>query len=368
MLINCLSPCSILYILASRGESSVHVRMEGAVASKGKVVVVMGATATGKSKLAVDLALRFGGEVVNSDKIQVHDGLDVVTNKVTPEERRGVRHHLIGGVRPDADYAAADFRRDAARAVESVLARGRVPIVAGGSNRYLEALLDGGDFRRRYDCCFLWVDADEPVLLRYACRRVDRMMEHGLVDEVRAFFRQDGDYSRGIARAIGVPEMHAYFRLEAVVALAGDARIRARVLAAAVSEIKANTCRLACRQREKIHRLRTLPGWSLRRLDVTKVLSLKVAGDVVDADAERAAWERDAAGPATRDVAAFLEGKMADDGDYTDGDIGGFVVPPVTTKEGAVAGSGTAAEWRCLQLEKAVVARGRAFVEMEAVA
>jgi adenylate dimethylallyltransferase (cytokinin synthase) len=343
-----------------REEFRLHVRMERTVASKGKVVVVMGATATGKSKLAVDLALRFGGEVINSDKIQVHDGLDVVTNKVTPEERRGVRHHLIGGVRPDADYAAADFRRDAARAVESVLVRGRVPIVAGGSNRYLEALLDGGGFRQRYDCFFLWVDADEPVLRRYTSRRVDRMLEQGLVDEVRAFFRPDGDYSRGITRAIGVPEMHAYFRLEAVVALAGDARIRARVLAAAVSEIKANTCRLACRQREKIHRLRTLPGWSLRRLDVTKVLSLKVAGDVVDADAERAAWERD--------VAAFLEGKMADDGDYTDGDIGGFVVPPVTTKEGAVAGSGTAAEWRCLQLEKAVVARGRAFVEMEAVA
>jgi len=194
---------------------------------KGKVVVVMGATATGKSKLAVDLALRFGGEVVNSDKIQVHDGLGVVPNKVTAAESRGVPHHLIGGVSPDADYTAADFCRDATRAVESVHARGRVPIVAGGSNRYLEALLDGEPtFRRSYECCFLWVDADMPVLDRYIRSRVDCMLEHGLVDEVRGFFKPDADYSRGIRRAIGVPEMDTYFRLEAMGKLDGDDELR----------------------------------------------------------------------------------------------------------------------------------------------
>ncbi|KAI5005676.1 hypothetical protein ZWY2020_032919 [Hordeum vulgare] len=273
---------------------------------KAKVVIVMGATATGKSKLAVDIALRFNGEVINSDKIQVHDGLPVVTNKATAREQAGVPHHMIGGVQPDADYTAADFRRDATRAVESVLARGRLPIIAGGSNNYLEALLDGElGFRRRYDFCFLWVDAETSVLERYVGDRVDCMVEQGLVGEVREFFRADADYSRGIRRAIGVPEMDAYFRMEAAGALDGDEERRAGLLEAAVDEIKENTCRLACSQLRKIHRLQCLPGWSIRRLDVTRVLSHKV-GKKKDEEAERTMWEADVVGPAARVVEMFL--------------------------------------------------------------
>ncbi|XP_052157351.1 adenylate isopentenyltransferase 3, chloroplastic-like [Oryza glaberrima] len=284
--------------------------MEGSRGDKGKVVVVMGATATGKSKLAIDLALRFGGEVINSDKIQVHDGLDVVTNKVTDEERAGVPHHLIGGVPPDADYGVDDFRRDAARAVASVLARGRVPVIAGGSNRYLEALLDGegGSFRERHELCFLWVDSRAPALHRYVRHRVDRMVEQGLVGEVRGLFRlDDADYSRGIRRSIGVPEMDAYLRQEATGALLthGD-KYKVALLASAVGEIKANTWSLARHQLRKIHRLRGLPGWSLRRLDVTRVLELKVEAR---SEAEcAAAWEADVIAPAAREVGMFLHG------------------------------------------------------------
>ncbi|KAM0835279.1 hypothetical protein ACQ4PT_063028 [Festuca glaucescens] len=314
---------------------------------KGKVVVVMGATATGKSKLAVDLALRFGGEVVNTDKVQVHDGLDVVTNKATAREQAGVPHHLIGGVHPDADYSVSDFRRDVTRAVESVAARGRVPVLAGGSNRYLEALLDGGGdraFRARYDLCFLWVDADLTVLDRYVRDRVDCMVEQGLVAEVRGLYRPDEDYSRGIRRAIGVPEMDAYFRLEAAGAL--DA-VRAGSLAAAVDEIKENTCRLARRQLRKIHRFCGFPGWSLRRLDVTRVLALKV-GEVDDAEAERAAWEADVVAPATWVVGMFLGG-MLPDGGRDDMSAKEVVI---------VAGAGAAAESCGLQLAEAAPSRG----------
>ncbi|KAK3160896.1 hypothetical protein QOZ80_1BG0067290 [Eleusine coracana subsp. coracana] len=192
------------------------------------------------------------------------------------------------------------------------------------------------------------------------------MMEQGLVDEVRGFFRPDGDYSRGISRAIGVPEMDAYFRL--LEALNNnnnnnnknnDNKLRLRVLlAVAAAKIKANTCALACRQLRKIHRLQTLPGcgWTLRRLDVTAVLAIKV-GDVIGNDhAERAAWEADVAWPATRAVAAFLDGNNNDTRahDRCDDDKDGFVVmqPAVTT-------TAAAADCCGLQLEKAVVARGR---------
>ncbi|XP_051212370.1 adenylate isopentenyltransferase 3, chloroplastic-like [Lolium perenne] len=317
---------------------------------KGKVVVVMGATATGKSKLAVDLALRFGGEVVNTDKVQVHDGLDVVTNKATAREQAGVPHHLIGGVHPDADYSVSDFCRDVTRAVESVVARGRVPVLAGGSNRYLEALLDGGGdraFRARYDICFLWVDADLTVLDQYVRDRVDCMVEQGLVAEVREFYSPDADYSRGIRRAIGVPEMDAYFRLEAAGALDGDDALRTGVLTAAVDEIKENTCGLVRRQLRKIHRFRGLPGWSLRRLDVTRVLALKV-GEVDDVEAERAAWEADAVAPATWVVKMFLGGMLLDGGS---GDM--------AAKETViVAGAGAVAESCGLQLVEAAPSRG----------
>jgi adenylate isopentenyltransferase (cytokinin synthase) len=345
----------------------------GGSKTKAKVVVVMGATATGKSKLAIDLALRFGGEVINSDKIQVHDGLDVVTNKVTAAERQGVPHHLIGGVSPDADYTAADFCRDATRAVESVLERRRVPIIAGGSNRYLEALLDdggepaaAGGFRRRYECCFLWVDSDLPVLDRYIGSRVDCMLEQGLVREVRAFFRHDdGDYSRGIRRAIGVPEMDGYFRIEAAGALDGDDELRERLLAAAVDEIKANTCVLARRQLQKIHRLQGLRGWSIHRLDVTQVLQLKV-GDAWNTNAQRAAWETDVVSPAARIVGTFLPAvnNGVVEGARDNGKDRFFLTP----KEVGVPGVCTATEWFGQQLDMAVMSPSRGFVGLGAAA
>ncbi|KAK1679116.1 hypothetical protein QYE76_039964 [Lolium multiflorum] len=316
---------------------------------KGKVVVIMGATATGKSKLAVDLALRFGGEVVNTDKVQVHDGLDVVSNKATAREQAGVPHHLIGGVHPDADYSVSDFCRNVTRAVDSVVARGRVPVLAGGSNRYLEALLDGGDraFRARYDICFLWVDADLTVLDQYVRDRVDCMVEQGLVAEVREFYSPDADYSRGIRRAIGVPEMDGYFRRQAAGALDRDDALQASVLAAAVDEIKENTCGLVRRQLRKIHRFRGLPGWSLRRLDVTRVLALKV-GEVDDVEAERAAWEADVVAPATWVVKMFLGGMLLDGGR-----------DDMAAKETViVAGAGAVAESCGLQLVEAAPSRG----------
>lgn len=232
------------------------------------VVFVMGATGTGKSKLSLDLAARFPAEVINSDKIQVYWGLDVVANKVTDEERGAVPHHLLGVVDPDADFTASDFRRHATRIIESILERGRLPIIAGGSNSFLEALVDGGgdgEFRRKYDCCFLCVDVAVEVLDSFVSRRVDKMVEAGLVEEVRGVFRPDGDYSKGIRRAIGVPEMDGYFREEA----SADEATRAKLLGSALEEIQANTCELARCQRQKIRRLEQ-SGWVLHRLDATE--------------------------------------------------------------------------------------------------
>lgn len=107
------------------------------------LVIVLGPTAVGKSRVAVDLALRFGGEVISGDSIQVYRGFDLGTDKPSAEARRGVPHHLIDIVGPEVQFTAADFVREALSAAEGIAARGRRPIVAGGTGLYLKALCDG---------------------------------------------------------------------------------------------------------------------------------------------------------------------------------------------------------------------------------
>ncbi|GFP80211.1 adenylate isopentenyltransferase 7 mitochondrial [Phtheirospermum japonicum] len=178
----------------------------------------MGATGTGKSRLAIDLATTFGGEIINCDKIQVYKGLDLIANKVTEVECRGVPHHLLG-----------------------------------------------------------------------------------LVAEAREFF--GGDCSRGIRRAIGVPEMDGFFKMEGSV----EAEARADLLKAAVEEIKVNTCKLTHRQLEKIFTIGERLKWQgVHRLDATEVY-LRRSGDVAED-----VWQRLMVGPGTRIVSEFLGGGEED--------------------------------------------------------
>ncbi|KAG1331767.1 Adenylate isopentenyltransferase 5, chloroplastic [Cocos nucifera] len=267
---------------------------------KDKVVFVLGPTGSGKSKLAITLATQFNGEVVNSDKMQVYDGLDVITNKVTDEESAGIPHHLIGGVHPDADFTASDFCREAMHAIDSILRRGRLPIIAGGSNSYIEALVDGegGVFRSRYESCFVWIDVDPPLLHLFVSTRVDEMVKKGLVEEARSEFDRVGDYSKGIRRSIGVPELDGYFRMEASV----DEGTRARMLEAAIAEIKFNTCKLTCNQLQKIRRFCTLAGWDVHRIDATGFFLKR------GRQGEAEAWEKVVAGPSKDIVRRFLRG------------------------------------------------------------
>ncbi|WOG83702.1 hypothetical protein DCAR_0102879 [Daucus carota subsp. sativus] len=235
--------------------------------SKDKVVVVMGATGTGKSKLSVDLATQFNGEVVNADKMQVYEGLDVITNKITAEESCGVPHHLLGIKHPSADFTCTDFSNMASSTVASIIDQKKLPIIAGGSNSYIEFLIDNeaAGFRSKYDCCYLWVDVSMTVLHQIISDRADRMVEKGMVDEARQMFSPNADYSTGIRRAIGVPEFDYYFRLEPHV----NEETRAKLLQEAIYEVKINSCKLACRQQDKILRLMHDKGWDIQRLDAT---------------------------------------------------------------------------------------------------
>ena len=107
------------------------------------LLAILGATATGKSALAVALAERLGGEVVNADAFAVYRGLDAGTAKPTVEERRGIPHHLIDIREPWEPFTAGDFARLARDAVREILGRGRLPILCGGTGFYVRAFFEG---------------------------------------------------------------------------------------------------------------------------------------------------------------------------------------------------------------------------------
>jgi len=108
-----------------------------------RVLAVVGPTATGKSALAIALAQALRGEVVACDSTAVYRRFDIGTDKVPPEEQRGVPHHLVDVVDPAEAYSAAQYAKDALAAIEDITRRGRVPILAGGTGLYYRALTRG---------------------------------------------------------------------------------------------------------------------------------------------------------------------------------------------------------------------------------
>jgi tRNA dimethylallyltransferase len=110
---------------------------------KKRIILVAGPTASGKSKEAIRLAKERGGEVISVDSRQVYRTLDIGTEKIRREEMQGIPHHLIDIREPSEPYSAGDFMRDARRLIDEIIDRGNVPILAGGTHFYFDALLFG---------------------------------------------------------------------------------------------------------------------------------------------------------------------------------------------------------------------------------
>lgn len=108
---------------------------------RGNIIVIVGPTASGKTSLSIELAKKFNGEVISADSRQVYRGLDLGTGKVTQEEMRGIPHHLLDVADPREQYTAHDFVRDASKAISDITSRGCLPIIAGGTFLYIDALL-----------------------------------------------------------------------------------------------------------------------------------------------------------------------------------------------------------------------------------
>ncbi|KAJ6368627.1 hypothetical protein OIU78_001079 [Salix suchowensis] len=179
---------------------------------KQKAVFVLGTTATGKSKLSIDLAT-----------------------------------HFQGFVEPGEEFTPQDFRNHVHKAMKHIIGNGNTPIIAGGSNRYMEALVEDplSEFKDNYDPCFLWVDVALPILFDRAAKRVDEMLDAGLVNEVRCMFIPGMDHSSGIWRAIGIPELEPYFQAEMEMA---DELTKKILLDTGIKEMKENTKKLIEKQ------------------------------------------------------------------------------------------------------------------------
>ena len=111
-----------------------------------KILVITGPTATGKTRLAVDLAKARGGEVVSADSMQIYRRMDIGTAKPTREEMQNIPHHMIDAADPEEDFSVARYVDMASRCVEDVLSRGKLPILTGGTGLYIDSLLSGRTF------------------------------------------------------------------------------------------------------------------------------------------------------------------------------------------------------------------------------
>lgn len=106
-----------------------------------KVIVIAGPTASGKTDLAVELALKVGGEVISADSMQIYRRMNIGTAKPTIEERRGIPHHLLDIIDPDEEFSVAQFKNAANSCIEDIIGRGKTPIVAGGTGLYINTLV-----------------------------------------------------------------------------------------------------------------------------------------------------------------------------------------------------------------------------------
>ena len=113
---------------------------------KPKVIVIAGPTASGKTKLSIELAKAINGEIISSDSMQIYKGMDIGTAKVTKEEAEGIKHYLIDVVAPDERYTVSDFKSAAEEAIEEILSKGKVPIVVGGTGLYIDSLIYGIEY------------------------------------------------------------------------------------------------------------------------------------------------------------------------------------------------------------------------------
>lgn len=268
---------------------------------KPKVLVVVGPTASGKTALGVALAKKLDGEIISADSMQIYKYMNIGTAKVTLEEMQGIPHYLVDFVSPDEDFSVAKYKATALEAIETIVSKGKLPIIIGGTGLYINSLSLPWDFQRKdndekirwrlsaeaevmgkealydrlklvdpttaaivhpnnlnriiraleiyeltgkpksyfdeetkkqevpYDYVMLGLDWDRETLYSRINRRVDLMIEEGLIDETKMLIERGYDWNLTALKAIGYKELKPYLEgtsslAEAVTILKRDSR------------------------------------------------------------------------------------------------------------------------------------------------
>lgn len=232
-----------------------------------KIIVITGPTAVGKTKLSIELAKKYNGEIINADAVQVYKGLDIGSAKVTKEERENIPHYLFDIKDVNEEYTIYHYQKDCRKKIKEILDRGNTPILVGGTGLYIKAalydyklteeketntyndltteelynklleldrdiIIDRNNRRRLirainyykennksinnnvtnkllYDCVFVGLTTERKVLYDKINARVDIMMKDGLLNEVKVFYEK-GIRTKPLLNAIGYKEIYSY--------------------------------------------------------------------------------------------------------------------------------------------------------------
>ena len=184
------------------------------------VVVIGGATATGKSGLAVLLAKKFNGEIISADSMQIYKGFDVGTAKIPKKEMGGITHHLIDIASGNDSYSVGKFKQDAEEKIDEILNKGKIPIVVGGTGLYLNSIVFNYEFggkgetkkqAPKYDFICFVAEKPREEMYNKINKRVDLMIKNGLLDEIKNLLNKGFTFESCAFRAIGYKEFKNYF-------------------------------------------------------------------------------------------------------------------------------------------------------------
>lgn len=163
---------------------------------KPKVIAVVGPTASGKTKMAIELAKEIDGEIISADSRLVYKGFNIACAKPSVDEREGIPHHLMDIVEPEFDYSVGNFYDDAKQAIEDILSRGKTPIVAGGTGLYFRVLLEHYDLPR--------VEADYKLREELEAQEREDLLEELKTLDLPTYERVKDANKRRIVRALEV--------------------------------------------------------------------------------------------------------------------------------------------------------------------
>lgn len=166
---------------------------------KPKVIAVAGPTASGKTKLAIELAEKINGEIISADSRLVYKGFDIAAAKPALEERKGIPHYLIDIVEPEVDYSVANFYDDAKKVLYKVIEQGKTPIVAGGTGLYFKVLLETYSLPR--------VEADTNLREELDAKEKADLLEELKVLDYPSYEKLKNQNKRRIVRALEVTKI-----------------------------------------------------------------------------------------------------------------------------------------------------------------